>query len=195
MSAAAISAGVGRGSVEVAVADGRDALRGARVAPVALAADRGAAGRGSGAGPTAASAWARVWRRSSRSMRCSSEAESVLASGSCMRAQSSSRTSVPAHAARGRLESPLPRSAGQRSGCAPGATESHGTIRRFLLAPRLTAHVRHRTKYVDMPIAETHAFVFAEGGHPGPRARTLREFVGFLSLASCRASQWAPAPA
>jgi hydroxymethylpyrimidine pyrophosphatase-like HAD family hydrolase len=62
----------------------------------------------------------------------------------------------------------------------PGATESHGAIRRFLLAPRLTSHVRHRTKYVDMPVAETHAFVFAEGGHSGPRARTLREFVGFL---------------
>jgi hypothetical protein len=62
----------------------------------------------------------------------------------------------------------------------PGATESHGAIRRFLLAPRLTAHVRHRTKYVDMPIADAHAFIFAEGGHSGPRARTLREFVGFL---------------
>jgi hydroxymethylpyrimidine pyrophosphatase-like HAD family hydrolase len=63
----------------------------------------------------------------------------------------------------------------------PGATESHGTIRRFRLAPRLTAHVRHRTKYVDMPVADARAFVFAEGGHSGPRARTLREFVGFLS--------------
>jgi hydroxymethylpyrimidine pyrophosphatase-like HAD family hydrolase len=62
----------------------------------------------------------------------------------------------------------------------PGVTESHGTIRRFLLAPRLTAHVRHRTKYVDMPVADAHAFIFAEGGHSGPRARTLREFVGFL---------------
>ena len=63
----------------------------------------------------------------------------------------------------------------------PGALESHGTIRRFQLAPRLTEHVRHRTKYVDMPVADAHAFVFAEGGRPGPRARTLKQFVDLLS--------------
>jgi hydroxymethylpyrimidine pyrophosphatase-like HAD family hydrolase len=63
----------------------------------------------------------------------------------------------------------------------PGALESHGSIRRFQLAPRLTEHVRHRTKYVDMPVADAHAFVFAEGGHAGPRARTLKHFVDLLS--------------
>jgi hydroxymethylpyrimidine pyrophosphatase-like HAD family hydrolase len=62
----------------------------------------------------------------------------------------------------------------------PGALESHGSIRRFQLAPRLTEHVRHRTKYVDMPVANAHAFVFAEGGHSGPRARTLKRFIDLL---------------
>jgi hydroxymethylpyrimidine pyrophosphatase-like HAD family hydrolase len=63
----------------------------------------------------------------------------------------------------------------------PGAQESHGSIRRFQLAPRLTEHVRHRTKYVDMPVADSHAFVFGEGGHAGPRARTLKQFTDLLS--------------
>jgi len=62
----------------------------------------------------------------------------------------------------------------------PGAEEAHGQIRRFQLAPRLTAHVRHQTKYLDMPVAEDQAFVFATEGRPGPRARTLKTFTGFL---------------
>jgi hypothetical protein len=33
----------------------------------------------------------------------------------------------------------------------PGAEEAHGRVRRFQIAPRLTSHVRHRTKYLDMP--------------------------------------------
>ncbi|HMF98772.1 MAG TPA: HAD hydrolase family protein [Vicinamibacterales bacterium] len=63
----------------------------------------------------------------------------------------------------------------------PGAEEAHGQVRRFRLAPRLTAHVRHRTKYLDMPVAESQAFVFTNDGRPGPRARTLKEFIGFLA--------------
>ena len=62
----------------------------------------------------------------------------------------------------------------------PGAEESHGTVRRFQIAPRLTSHVRHRTKYLDMPIAEPLAFVFTGGGRPGPRARSLKDFVDLL---------------
>jgi hypothetical protein len=62
----------------------------------------------------------------------------------------------------------------------PGAEESHGVIRRFQIAPRLTSHVRHRTKYLDMPIAEPQAFVFTSDGRPGPRARTLKDFVDLL---------------
>jgi hydroxymethylpyrimidine pyrophosphatase-like HAD family hydrolase len=62
----------------------------------------------------------------------------------------------------------------------PGAAEAHGQVRRFQLAPRLTTHVRHRTKYLDMPVAESQAFVFTTDGRPAARARTLREFVGLL---------------
>ncbi len=62
----------------------------------------------------------------------------------------------------------------------PGAQESHGAIRRFQIAPRLTSHVRHRAKYLDMPIAEPQAFVFTADGTPGPRARTLKDFVELL---------------
>ncbi len=62
----------------------------------------------------------------------------------------------------------------------PGTMESHGLVRRFTLAPRLTAHVRHRTKYIDTPVDDAKAFVFGEGTSPRPRARSLREFVGLL---------------
>jgi hydroxymethylpyrimidine pyrophosphatase-like HAD family hydrolase len=60
----------------------------------------------------------------------------------------------------------------------PGPEESFGRVRRFRLAPRLTAHVRHRTKYLDMPVADAQAFVFSVDGRP--RARTLKEFGGLL---------------
>jgi hypothetical protein len=63
----------------------------------------------------------------------------------------------------------------------PGAEEAHGQVRRFHLAPRLTTHVRHRTKYLDMPVLEAQAFVFTEDGQGGPRARTLKEFMGLLA--------------
>jgi len=62
----------------------------------------------------------------------------------------------------------------------PGAEEARGQILRFQLAPRLTAHVRHQTKYLDMPVAEDQAFVFASDGRPGARARTLKTFTGLL---------------
>jgi hypothetical protein len=48
------------------------------------------------------------------------------------------------------------------------------------MAPRLTPHVRHREKYVDIPVAEPRAFVFAEGGQLRRSARTLRQFVSAL---------------
>jgi hypothetical protein len=63
----------------------------------------------------------------------------------------------------------------------PGAAESQGAIRRFQIAPRLTSHVRHRTKYFDMPIGDPQAFVFTKDGRPGPRARTLKDFVDLLA--------------
>lgn len=49
------------------------------------------------------------------------------------------------------------------------------------LAPRLTAHVRHRQKYVDMPVSEAQAFVFTRNGVPtGIRARSLGELAGLI---------------
>jgi hydroxymethylpyrimidine pyrophosphatase-like HAD family hydrolase len=51
--------------------------------------------------------------------------------------------------------------------------------RRFRLASRLTPHVRHVAKYVDMPVASGQAFVFDPYGRP-TRANSLREFVTAL---------------
>ena len=63
----------------------------------------------------------------------------------------------------------------------PGAEEARGHVRRFELASRLTSHVRHRTKYLDMPVLDSQAFVFTNDGRPGPHARTLKEFMGLLA--------------
>jgi hypothetical protein len=63
----------------------------------------------------------------------------------------------------------------------PGAEESQGRVRRFHLAPRLTAHVRHQAKYLDMPVLDAQAFVFTDNGRSGPRAHTLKEFMGLLA--------------
>jgi hydroxymethylpyrimidine pyrophosphatase-like HAD family hydrolase len=63
----------------------------------------------------------------------------------------------------------------------PGAIEAHGEVQRFQLAPRLTTHVRHRTKYLDMPVAESQSFVFTRDGRPAARACTLKEFTGLLA--------------
>lgn len=62
----------------------------------------------------------------------------------------------------------------------PRTEESGGHIRLFNVARRLTAHVRHRQKYIDVPVSDARAFVF--DGAPGGmrRARTLREFVAYV---------------
>jgi hypothetical protein len=64
----------------------------------------------------------------------------------------------------------------------PGSEESHGQVRRFQLAPRLTSHVRHRAKYLDMPVLDDQAFVFSAGSRVGVRAHSLKEFVGLLAV-------------
>jgi hypothetical protein len=58
----------------------------------------------------------------------------------------------------------------------PVTSEAGGHLRRFTLGPRLTPHVRHRGKYVDVPIAAARAFVFDDG----TRTTTLRQFVQAL---------------
>ena len=50
--------------------------------------------------------------------------------------------------------------------------------RRFTITERTTSHVRHRAKYLEVPMPDDRAFVFTCNGHQfGPRARTLKEFV------------------
>jgi hydroxymethylpyrimidine pyrophosphatase-like HAD family hydrolase len=63
----------------------------------------------------------------------------------------------------------------------PGPEEAGGRIRRFQLTPRLTAHVRHRAKYLDMPVAEHQAFVFTDGRRPLVRAASIAEFLSAIA--------------
>ena len=67
----------------------------------------------------------------------------------------------------------------------PITAESEGQLRLFTVARRLTPHVRHRQKYVDVPVSEPRAFVFTTT--PMVRARTLRQFVAELERAASRA--------
>ena len=69
----------------------------------------------------------------------------------------------------------------------PITEEAGGDVRLFTIGPRLTPHVRHREKYVDVPVSEGRAFVFSEGPAAGRRARTLRQFVTFVEHATSAA--------
>ena len=62
----------------------------------------------------------------------------------------------------------------------PITEETGGELRLFTIATRLTPHVRHREKYVDVPVSSHRAFVFSANGQPGHRVRTLRQFVSEL---------------
>ena len=63
----------------------------------------------------------------------------------------------------------------------PGIQEAGGKLRRFQLSPRLTVHVRHKAKYVDLQLIEGQGFVFTDNSKAvGPPARTLKEFVSSL---------------
>lgn len=59
----------------------------------------------------------------------------------------------------------------------PITEEAAGEPRLFTIGSRLTPHVRHREKYVDVPVTDPRAFVFTGDGSAPRRARTLREFV------------------
>jgi hypothetical protein len=63
----------------------------------------------------------------------------------------------------------------------PGTLETGGSLKRFRVAPRLTAHVRHRLKYADVPVGLEKEFVFTQDGRPtGGRARTVRDLLSAL---------------
>jgi hydroxymethylpyrimidine pyrophosphatase-like HAD family hydrolase len=63
----------------------------------------------------------------------------------------------------------------------PGPRESGGSPKRFRVGARLTAHVRHRHKYADVPVGPEHEFVFTREGRPtGERARTVRDLLSML---------------
>jgi hypothetical protein len=66
----------------------------------------------------------------------------------------------------------------------PTGTETGGRLRRFRLVARLTNHIRHRQKYLDVPVPTHLAFYFPKVDGPGGRyARTLTEFMGCLMQA------------
>ncbi len=63
----------------------------------------------------------------------------------------------------------------------PRSEESQGKLRRFELLPRLTSHIRHKAKYLDIQLIAEQSFVFTEDGRTvGSPARTLKEFIGQL---------------
>ena len=65
----------------------------------------------------------------------------------------------------------------------PMTEEAGGELRFFRIAPRLTPHVRHRQKYVDVPVSAGRAFLFHADGQPTRRVRTLRQLVSVLEHA------------
>ncbi len=63
----------------------------------------------------------------------------------------------------------------------PGIQESSGKVQKFKLFPRLTSHVRHKAKYLDVQLLTEQGFSFTENGKKvaGP-ARTLKQFIVLL---------------
>jgi hydroxymethylpyrimidine pyrophosphatase-like HAD family hydrolase len=66
----------------------------------------------------------------------------------------------------------------------PGMRETGGQCLEFKLAPRLTPHVRHKAKYLDVQLLVDQGFWFTSHGETiaGP-ARTLKDFLALLEIA------------
>ena len=65
----------------------------------------------------------------------------------------------------------------------PHSKEAHGTLRRFELLPRLTSHVRHKAKYLDIQLVQEQGFVFTQDGRPiGAPVRALKHFIAPLKV-------------
>ena len=63
-------------------------------------------------------------------------------------------------------------------------SEAGVVARPFRLATRLTPHVRHRSKYIDVPVPASRAFVFTDkDSSVGARAETLNELISGLATA------------
>ena len=63
----------------------------------------------------------------------------------------------------------------------PGIEEAERTLVKFELFPRLTSHVRHKAKYLDVQLLKEQGFVFTENGRiVGSPARTLKELISGL---------------
>ena len=61
----------------------------------------------------------------------------------------------------------------------PPTLEAMDSPRQFSIVPRLTLHVRHRTKYFDRRMSAEQAFVYTDNGRPtGRSAATLSELAG-----------------
>ncbi len=67
----------------------------------------------------------------------------------------------------------------------PGVREAGGQCLKFKLFPRLTSHVRHKAKYLDVQLLEEQGFSFTDDGKmvAGP-ARTLKHFLALSGLAA-----------
>jgi hydroxymethylpyrimidine pyrophosphatase-like HAD family hydrolase len=63
----------------------------------------------------------------------------------------------------------------------PGGEDGPDHPQKFQIAPRITFHVRHQHKYLDVPVSNQHAFVFRKNGEVVGRARSFRELSEVLA--------------